>query len=151
VTAVRKLDNVEVTLQALEDKKVTGRVYFISSSPETAARLYRLELAIDNPGHEILPGMFVRANIVKRQKDNAVVIPFYSVIARKDQQFVFVEKDGIVEKRNVQTGIMEQWMVEITKGLKAGERIVVEGHRDVEDGRKVKVVKVITDPGVYSL
>ena len=42
-------------------------------------------------------------------------------------------------------------MVEITKGLKAGERIVVEGHRDVEDGRKVKVVKVITDPGAYSL
>jgi len=151
VTAVRLLDNVEVTIQALEDKKVTGRRYFISSSPETAARLYRLELEIDNPGHEILPGMFVRANIVKQQKDNAVAIPFYSVISRKDQQFVFVEKDGTVEKRYVQTGIMERWMVEITKGLKVGERIVVEGHRDVEDGRKVKVVKVITDPGAYSL
>jgi membrane fusion protein (multidrug efflux system) len=151
VTAVRLLDNVEVTIQALEDKKVTGRQYFLSSSPETAARLYRLELEIDNPGHAILPGMFVRANIVKQQKDNAVAIPFYSVISRKDQQFVFVEKDGTVEKRYVQTGIMEQWMVEITKGLKAGERIVVEGHRDVEDGRKVKVVKVITDPGAYLL
>ncbi|MBT8333098.1 MAG: efflux RND transporter periplasmic adaptor subunit [Deltaproteobacteria bacterium] len=151
VTAVRLLDSVEVTIQALEDKKVTGRRYFISSSPETAARLYRLELEIDNPGHRILPGMFVRANIVKQQKDNAVAIPFYSVISRSDQQFVFVEKDGTVEKRYVQTGIMEQWMVEITKGLKAGERIVVEGHRDVEDGRKVKVVKVITDPGAYSL
>ncbi|NNK96830.1 MAG: efflux RND transporter periplasmic adaptor subunit, partial [Desulfobacterales bacterium] len=151
VTAVRLLDSVELTIQALEDKKVTGRRYFISSSPETAARLYRLELEIDNPGHRILPGMFVRANIVKQQKDNAVAIPFYSVISRSDQQFVFVEKDGTVEKRYVQTGIMEQWMVEITKGLKAGERIVVEGHRDVEDGRKVKVVKVITDPGAYSL
>lgn len=151
VTAVRLLDDVEVTIQALEDKKVTGRRYFLSSSPDTAARLYRLELEIDNPGHRILPGMFVRANIVKQQKDNAVAIPFYSVISRKDEQFVFVEKDGMVEKRYVQTGIMEQWMVEITKGLEAGERIVVEGHRDVEDGRQVKVVKVISDPGAYSL
>lgn len=151
VTAVRLLDDVEVTIQALEDKKVTGRRYFLSSSPDTAARLYRLELEIDNPGHKILPGMFVRANIVKQQKDNAIAIPFYSVISRKDEQFVFVEKDGMVEKRYVQTGIMEQWMVEITKGLEAGERIVVEGHRDVEDGRQVKVVKVITDPGAYSL
>lgn len=151
VTAVRLLDDVEVTIQALEDKKVTGRRYFLSSSPDTAARLYRLELEINNPGHKILPGMFVRANIVKQQKDNAIAIPFYSVISRKDEQFVFVEKDGMVEKRYVQTGIMEQWMVEITKGLEAGERIVVEGHRDVEDGRQVKVVKVITDPGAYSL
>ena len=46
---------------------------------------------------------------------------------------------------------MEQWMVEITSGLKSGDRIVVEGHRDVENGQKVNVVKVITDPGAYSL
>ncbi len=57
----------------------------------------------------------------------------------------------MVEKRPVKTGIMEEWMVEITEGLKPGENVVIEGHRDVEDGRKVKVVKTITDPGAYKL
>ena len=95
--------------------------------------------------------MFVRADIVKKSSDQALSIPFYSIISRNNEQYVFVEKDGVAEKRNVTTGIMEEWMVEITEGLEPGERVVVEGHRDVEDGRKVKVVKTITDPEAYAL
>jgi membrane fusion protein (multidrug efflux system) len=115
------------------------------------ARLYRLELEIDNPDHLILPGMFARADIVKQSSNQALSIPFYSIISRNNEQYVFVEKDGVVEKRNVTTGIMEQWMVEITDGLESGDNVVVEGHRDVEDGRKVKVVKTITDLEAYAL
>jgi membrane fusion protein (multidrug efflux system) len=151
ITAVRKLDTVNVSIKALEDITVTGRRYFVSSSPESAARLYRLELALENPDHAILPGMFVRADIVKQVSENSISIPFYSIISRNNEQYVFVEKDSVVEKRPVKTGIMEGWMVEITEGLKPGENVVVEGHRDVEDGRKVKVVKTITDPGAYIL
>ena len=151
VTAVRELDLVEVNIKALDNRTVTGKRYFISSSPETMARLYRLELELDNPDHSILPGMFVRADIIKQQSDQALSIPFYSIISRNDEQYVFVEKDGVVEKRDVKTGIMEQWMIEITDGLEPGEHVVVEGHRDVEDGRSVKVVKVITDLEEYTL
>ncbi len=151
VTAVRFLDTVDVTIKALDNLKVSGKNHFISSSPETMARLYRLELEIDNPDHLILPGMFTRADIVKQSREQALSIPFYSIISRNNEQYVFVEKDGVVEKRNVTTGIMEQWMVEITSGLEAGDKVVVEGHRDVEDGRKVKVVKTITDVEAYAL
>ena len=151
VTAVRGLDTVEVTIKALDDLEVVGKNYFISSSPETLARLYRLELEIDNPDHMILPGMFARADIVKQSSDQALSIPFYSIISRNNEQYVFVEKDGVVEKRNVTTGIMEEWMVEIVDGLDPGDNVVVEGHRDVEDGRKVKVVKTITDLEAYAL
>ena len=98
-----------------------------------------------------LPGMFARADLVKQSRDQALTIPFYSIISRNNEQYVFVENDGVVEKRHVTTGIMEQWMVEITEGLEPGEHVVVEGHRDVEDGRKVKVVKTITDPEAYAL
>lgn len=145
VTAVRGLSTVNVTLQALGDKVAQGQVHFLSSSPETVARLFRLELAIDNGGGEILPGMFVRADVVKRTVQNAIVIPFYSVISRNNDQYVYVENDGVVEKRRVKLGIMEQWLVEVTEGLAAGDRLLVEGHRDVEDKQKVKVVKAALD------
>ena len=133
---MRNLNEIEVTIQALDDRKIIGSRHFVSSSPETAARLYRLELEINNTDHEILPGMFVRANIVKQSRHNALSIPFYSIISRNDEQFIFVEQEGTVKKRNVETGIMEKWMVEITNGLSDGERVVVEGHRDVEMVRK---------------
>ena len=144
VAAVRGLTAIDISLQALRDRTVAGTVHFLSSSPETVARLFRLELAVDNPNGEILPGMFFRADVVKKTVPDAIAVPFYSVISRNDEQYVYVERDGVVAKRPVAIGIMEQWMVEVTSGLRPGDRLVVEGHRDVEDGQKVKIVKAAT-------
>ncbi len=141
VSAVRKLKEVTLVIHALEDRKFVGKKLFLSPSPNSAARLYDLELSIDNGDGEILPGMFVRADIVKRTVENALVIPFYSVISRNDEQYVFVEKDNVVSRRRVRLGIMEGWMVEVLDGLSEGEKLVLEGHRDVEHGQKVKVVE----------
>lgn len=146
VNAVRKLDTVTIVIQALGNKKITARKHFLASAPETIARLYNLELEIDNSEGTILPGMFVRADIIKDNIDDAIVIPFYTVISRNDEQFVYIEQEGIVKKRKVQLGIMEKWMVEVKDGLKAGDNLLVEGHRDVENDQKIKVVKTITDP-----
>lgn len=145
VAAVRGLSTVDISLQALDNRTVTGRVHFLSSSPETVARLFRLELAIDNAGGEILPGMFFRADVVKKTVPVAVVVPFYSVISRNNEQYVFIEKDGIAHKKPVRLGIMEKWLVQVTDGLAAGDRLLVEGHRDVEDKQKIKVVKAASD------
>lgn len=147
VAAVRDLDTVEFTIQALGDRKVTGRKFFLSSSPENQARLYRLELAVDNAGGEILPGMFLRADIVKKTVEDALVVPLYAVLTRNDEHYVFVEKDGVAEKRLVTLGIMEQWLAEVTGGLAAGERVIVEGQRDVEAGQQVNVIRLLNGPG----
>ncbi len=151
ISAVRRLDTVDLTVQALDNRIIKGKKHFLSPAPETAARLFRLELALDNPDRSILPGMFVRADVVKRIEQNAVAIPFYSVVTRNDEQFVFVEEEGVAVKRPVKLGIMEKWMVQVTQGLSPGERILVEGHRDVENNQPVNVVKTITNPGDYSL
>lgn len=146
VLAVKKLDMVEITIQALNNKKISAKVHFLSPSPETIARIYNLELEIDNRDGDIFAGMFIRADIVKKTYQNSIAIPFYSVVSRNDEQFVYVEEDGIARKRYVNLGIMEKWMVQITEGLRPGDRLLVEGHRDVEDNQQVKVVQTITDP-----
>jgi membrane fusion protein (multidrug efflux system) len=142
ITAVRELEQIDVQIRALDDKIVAGSRSFLSPSPDSTARLYRLELALDNPGHAILPGMFVRADIVKDRKPAALAVPLYSIISRNDEQYVYIEEDGVARKRPVTTGIAE-----IVSGLNAGDRVIVEGHRDVEDGRPVQVVRVLDDAG----
>jgi membrane fusion protein (multidrug efflux system) len=146
VTAVRELENVDLTVQALGDRIITGKKYFLSPSPESAARLYNLELEIDNSGGEVLAGMFVRADIVKKQIDETLAVPFYSVISRNDEQYVFIEEEGVAKKRKVSLGIMEKWMVQITAGLNPGDSLLIEGHRDVEDNQNVKIIKTLTNP-----
>ncbi len=151
ISAVRKLEEVEITIHALDDLVVTGKKHYLSSSPDTAARLYRMELEIDNSSREILPGMFIRADVVKRSVPNAISIPFYSVISRNNEQYVFIEKDGVAQKRSVELGIMEKWLVEVKNGLNVDEKLVIEGHRDIENDQKIKVVKVLTELGDYTL
>jgi len=146
VTAVRKLNRVNITIQALNNREISAEIHFLSPSPETVARIYNLELEIDNKKGEIFPGMFIRADIIKKSVKETLAIPFYSVISRNDEQFVYVEEDGKARKRIVTLGIMEKWMIQITHGLQAGNMLVVEGHRDVEDGQKVKVVHTILNP-----
>jgi membrane fusion protein (multidrug efflux system) len=151
VTAVRHLSNVDITIQALEDKVISTKKYFLSPSPETFARLYNLELEIDNSDGEILAGMFVRADIIKKRIEDTLTVPFYSVISRNDEQYVFVDEEGVARKRKVKLGIMEKWMVQITDGLNPGDRILVEGHRDVEDSQKIKIIKAFDSPEELTL
>lgn len=151
VDAVRKISEVDITIQALEDRKVTAQKYYLASAPETVARVYRLELEIDNHDGFILPGMFVRAHVVKKMLNDAVAVPLYSVISRNDEQFVFVALDGVVRKRPVKLGVVEKWQVQVIEGLAPGDKVVVEGHRDVEDGQEINVIQTIIDPGSMQL
>jgi len=144
VSAVRKRDTVSLTIQALGNTEIAAKKHFLSPAPETTARLYNMELKIDNPQGEILTGMFVRADIIKKQVENSISIPFYSVISRNDQQYVYIEQDGLAVKKEVSIGIMENWMVEVTDGLAPGDHLIVEGHRDVEDGQKINIIKTLT-------
>jgi len=146
VSLVRNIKEVSLTIQALDNREVIGRHHFLASSPESGARLYRLELAIDNQDNLIMPGMFFRAKLVKRVIKDAVAVPLFTVIKRENQQFVFVEEDGVAKKLPVELGIMEDWRVEITRGLPPGSHVVVEGHRDIDNGHKIKTVRVLEDP-----
>jgi membrane fusion protein (multidrug efflux system) len=146
VAQVRTVDDVKLTIQALDNKEITGRTHFLASSPENDARLYRLELAIDNDDHLILPGMFFRAHIIKETFKGATVVPLYTVIKRENRQFVFVEENGAARLRPVELGIIEGWRVQIADGLQPGDRVVIEGHRDIDEGRGLNVVKVFSDP-----
>jgi len=147
VALVRNIKEVPLTIQALGEKEVTGSFHFLSSAPETAARLYRLELTVDNRDNFILPGMFFRAQIVKRVIHDTISVPLFSVIRRNDKQFVYLEENGVARQVPVELGIMEDWQVQVSKGLSPGCRIVVEGHRNIDQGHRLNVVRTLQGSG----
>ncbi len=146
IDEVRQLSNFNITIDALDNRTVKGKKYFVSKSPESFAHLYKLEIEVSNPGEEILPGMFARVNIVKKEVKEGISVPLYSVISRSREQFVLTENNGKAEVRHVETGILEGWRMQITKGLAKGDRVIVVGQRDVDEGQEVNVVRSVTDP-----
>lgn len=145
VTLAQDIKEVTLTVQAMGDKKIVGRTHYLAGSPENGARLYRLELAVENGDNALLPGMFFRAEVVKKVHRNAVAVPLYTVIKRQDRQFVYVEENGVARQMPVELGIIEDWRVQIISGLAPGSRVVVEGHRDLDVGRKLNIVRVLSD------
>ncbi len=145
VSAVRNISRVDLTINALSGRKFSGYKYYLSSAPDTSARLYRLVLTIDNMDGEILPGMFVRAEIIKSHVSDSLVIPLYTVISRKDERFVYIEEHGKARVQIVELGILDGWRIQIRSGLKPGDHVIVVGHRDIDEGQKVKVLRTISN------
>lgn len=146
VDAVRRLDQVTLTVQALANRQMIGRRHFLAPSPDAGAYLFRLELAMDNPGHEVLPGMFFRARLVKQRFPQALIVPLYAIISRGEEQYVFVAEGDTARKQPVRLGVIQQWQVQVVDGLKAGEQVLIEGQREVEDGQALKIIKTVNDP-----
>ncbi|ETR74266.1 MAG: RND family efflux transporter MFP subunit [Candidatus Magnetoglobus multicellularis str. Araruama] len=142
VDAVRGLDRFRVTIDAL-DKTFTARKYFLSKTADESARLYNLEMIVDNSGYEILPDMFARVEIIKREVKNGISAPLYSILTRNNQRLAYVEKEGIAHVRNVSLGLQDKWRIEIKEGLQPDERLIVMGHRDVSDGQPIHVIRTI--------
>lgn len=147
VSAVRKLDAFTVTISALNGEKFTGRKYFLSKTADPMARLYNLEIIVNNPDARLLPDMFARVDVVKQTVENAVVLPLYAVTSN-DEHIVMVEKDGRVSVRQVSLGIVEGFNVQITDGLDFGEAVVIVGQKQVADGQKVTVTRNVSDPAL---
>jgi multidrug efflux pump subunit AcrA (membrane-fusion protein) len=85
--------------------------------------------------------MFVETKILIRNKPDALVIPRKGVSYKENEAFVFVfERQGMeVSKRVIETGISEGDNIEVTSGLKEGERIVTVGVEGLKDKMKVNV------------
>ena len=146
VNEIKKLSYFDISSEALGGMTLKGRKHLLSKSPETFAHLYQLEIEVDNSNGNILPGMFARVNIVKREVRDSFSVPLYSVISRSEEQYIYIEKDGIAHVRMVETGILEGWKIEIKKGLSKGDRVIVVGHRNVDEGQEVNVVRAVSDP-----
>ena len=146
VAAVFDLKEAALVIEALGNRRVIGKKLFLASQPRTLARLYDLELLVSNPDGHVLPGMFAQVELVKEVFEQALAVPLYAVIVQGDVRYVYVEKEGKAEKRRVDLGVLVNWQVHVKSGLKPGERVVVVGHRFLDDGQAVNVIKNVRRP-----
>lgn len=146
VAAVLDLGGADVLIEALDNRRVRGKKIFLSRKPRTLARLYDLELSVPNGDGRILPGMFARVELVKKVFPETVAVPLYAVITQNNEQFVYVDNQGRAEKRKVSLGVLSGWEVQITSGLKPGDRVVVVGHRFLDQGQPLEIIKNVNRP-----
>ncbi|HIJ57168.1 MAG TPA: efflux RND transporter periplasmic adaptor subunit [Deltaproteobacteria bacterium] len=146
VAAVFDLEKANVVIAALENRRVVGKKIFLARQPRTLARLYDLELIVPNPDGKILPGMFAQVELVKKVYPQALSVPLYAVIIQGDDRFVYIEKEGKAYKKPVDLGFLTGWQVQVKSGLNPEDRVIVVGHRFLDNDQPVKVIKNVNTP-----
>ena len=119
---------------AFPDRRLEGKVREITPMGDVAAKTYRIKVALpdDTP---LKPGMSVEANIVTREKPNALLIPADALQGNA----VFVIDGSQVRKREVKIGIRGTRVVEVLSGLSDSERVASPAATDLKDGDRVRV------------
>lgn len=140
--ALDQSSNTKVKLK-LEDGSmypIEGNLAFSDASvdPETGSVTLRAVFA--NPNQLLLPGMFATAQVVQGIVPNAYLVPQVAVSRTPtgSAQVMIVNAKNKVETRTIETSGLkdQQWIV--TKGLKAGDKVIVEGVAKVKEGQDVK-------------
>jgi multidrug efflux pump subunit AcrA (membrane-fusion protein) len=100
------------------------------------------EVDIQNKNLLLKPGMFAKIDLILEEKDSALVLPVETLLHDDQGKYVFaVNKDTVVNKRYVQTGIEENNKDEIISGISDQDKIVTVGQQLIKDGMKVRITK----------
>ncbi len=114
-------------------------VYAVEPSVDPATRTVPVRATSPNPGGALLPGAFADVTLAIREVPDALTVPSIAVIPELGGKKVWVVAGGAVEPRQVETGIRTGDRVEVTRGLAAGERVIVTGLQLVRPGMAVEV------------
>jgi len=131
---------VEVRLPDEPDKPVAGQLTFLDNAVQDATGTVMLRATVANGSHLLWPGRFVTVRLVLSTISHAVLVPAAATQMSAKGPFVYVIKDdATAELRPVQLGQRQGDLVVISQGLKAGERVVINGQLGVTPGGKVHI------------
>jgi RND family efflux transporter MFP subunit len=136
--SVRPGMKVGVTIPETK-KTLTAFVSTVLPQFDATSRTLKVRLELDNPGYTLKPDMFVDVEIPITLPP-AITAPMDAVLDSGLRKTVFVDRgNGFFEPRDVETGWRFGNRVEITKGLKPGERIVVSGNFLVDSESRLEM------------
>jgi membrane fusion protein (multidrug efflux system) len=128
-----------VRVDAFPDRELSGVIDFVAFKADPATKTFHVKVIVDNPGHDIRPGMIARVAFLRRVIPDALAAPIFCIVDKGGERMLFVEKDGVVQARAISIGAIEGDKVQITKGLQPGDHLIVTGQTEVEEGMKVQV------------
>lgn len=118
----------------------TGNVYAISPTIDPKTGTVTVEARFSNPDGLLRPGGFARVRVTVERRRDAVLVPQTAIVKSQGVDTVYViDSKNVAALRTVSLGPQYQQSFIVQSGLRAGERVVVEGTQKVQPDQKVVV------------
>ncbi len=131
---------IELILADKSEYPEKGNLNFAAPSYSQKTGTMMLRATLANPDDILRPGQFVRVRVLGAKRPHAIAVPQQAVIQGEKGAFVFVvNPDNHAELRPIEPGpwVEDEWI--IYEGLKAGDRVIVQGVNKVLPGSLVSV------------
>ena len=151
-----EIDTLSLTLILANGKEYSepGKFVFVDRAVDVKTATMRIRAEFPNPQLEatskpqptvepdriLRPGMFARVRVNLPKKPNCITVPERAMVELQGKTFVWVVADGKASQRAVKTAEQVGSLFIILEGLKAGEKIIVEGVLKVREGAPVNAI-----------
>jgi membrane fusion protein (multidrug efflux system) len=140
IATLKPGQKVELTVDPLPGKTFIGRIDRVSPVVDAGSGTFRVVCAFESEGG-LQPGMFGRMRIDYDQRADALVIPRAALLEDGGQPAVYVVRDGKAHRVTLELGYEDGPWVEVRKGLKDGDQVVVAGKAALREGSAVRVLR----------
>jgi multidrug efflux system membrane fusion protein len=126
---------VQMGTAATSDTPFTGKLQLVDNQVDAKSGTVRTRAVFDNKDGSLMPGQFARVRMGQTQAETALLVNERAVGTDQDKKFVLVVgKDNTVAYREVTLGASVNGLRVVSKGLVAGEKLVVNGLQRVRPG-----------------
>lgn len=109
-----------------------GEVDFVDNALNPATGTIRARAILPNPDGIFTPGLFARVRLLGASQTDALLINEQAVLTDQDRRYVYVVgKDNAAERRDVKIGPRVEGLVAVESGLKAGDKVIINGMRKI--------------------
>ena len=129
----------EVTFWALPGVKVAGKVREVAAAPNAATSTYDAKVTLENPPQDVAVGMTAQVKFTDPDSTRGFMVPLSAMASQQASPSVWVIRDGKAHLQKVETGRYGKDAVEITSGLKKGDRVVTAGVARLSEDEEVRV------------
>jgi len=137
ISAVAVGQPITFEVDAYPGRPFEGTIRYVSPTLQADQRALTVEANVPNPGNELKPGLFATARIQQPKQTLAILVPATAVQTAAGTSRVWVVNGDRVEERVVTIGPPLDTLVEVTTGLKAGERVATANVAQLADGMAV--------------
>ncbi len=140
VGKIRVGREVDLSFSAYPEKTFKGKVAAVSPVINPEDKTCAVHIVVANPQEEIKPGMHAEVEIAADVYEDRLLVPQEAVLVRGGRKLVFVVEEGLAKWRYIEAGLENEKYVEVLDGVKAGEKVIVEGHFTLAHDARVSVV-----------
>jgi len=128
---------VKLRLSESDTVSYEGTITNIAASADAQSRTFACQIILDNKDGRLHSGIYGYVEIAGTQKEKVLSIPLAALLGSENNYYVFTFDNGVAKKTTVSIGDIQKNTVEVTKGLKEGQEVIITNLNSLQNGDKV--------------